>query len=230
MTDRLQGLKAVISARLLILGVLLLIAAALAACGGDGGEDPTPRPERTRADAEPGATERATARPGSTEQAEPTGQGVLGRIGAQPTTETGATDEAGGALSRLGVPGSDDGVSKGPKFTSIATGNDFSCGVRDDGAISCWGSNEYDLSTPPKGEFKEVRASKELFSGAVCGLGTEGTITCWGNVFGEPPSGEFTSFSLGSLHGCGVRTDASVVCWGVNRHGEASPPSGELLL
>ena len=93
------------SAPALLLAALLLMAT-FAACGG--GDDPTPRPERstTQPEAtEPGATTApasgqgtrpptaTTARPQDTEDAEPTRQGVLNRIGSQPTTEP-ATGQA----------------------------------------------------------------------------------------------------------------------------------------
>ena len=83
-----------------MIGLLLILMIPLVACGG--GEDPTPRPERTRADAEPGATERATGPTArATEEAGPTRQGVLGRIGAQPTTEPGTTSEPGATATPI---------------------------------------------------------------------------------------------------------------------------------
>lgn len=78
------------------------------------------------------------------------------------------------------------------KFTSVSAGALYTCGVKEDGSVSCWGSNE-DLegnvigqATPPIGEFTSISA------GALhtCGVKRDGTIACWGlDQFGQstPP-------------------------------------------
>ena len=111
-------------------------------------------------------------------------------------------------------------------FISADAGDEHTCGVRTDGAIECWGSNEYGQAAPPGGNFTSVSA------GAVhtCGVGTDGAVECWGDdgIYDQaaPPGGNFTSVSAGYDHACGVGTDGAVVCWGSNGYGQAAPPGG----
>ena len=127
---------------------------------------------------------------------------------------------------------------------SVSAGLYHTCGVRADGTVACWGSNEdgqgnvVGQATPPEGEFSSVSAG--VFH--TFGVRADGTVACWGsnedgqgNVVGQatPPEGKFSSVSAGGLHTCGVRTDSSVACWGSNEDGEgnvvgqATPPEGE---
>ena len=45
-------------------------------------------------------------------------------------------------------------------FTAISAGYEHTCGVRMDGILDCWGSNEYGQATPPEGTFATVRIGK----------------------------------------------------------------------
>ena len=66
-----------------------------------------------------------------------------------------------------------------------ASGGYHACGLRADGTIVCWGSNNHGQTDAPDGFFSAVSAGN-YFS---CGLRTDGTITCWGslsNVRWEP--------------------------------------------
>ena len=48
-----------------------------------------------------------------------------------------------------------------------------------------------------------------------CGVKKDATIACWGEDWGQamPPTGAFSSISVGNKYACGVKTDGSVVCW-----------------
>ena len=99
------------------------------------------------------------------------------------------------------------------------------CGVRNDGSITCWGTRS---STPVEIDDPSVDA---LASGSdfTCGLRRDTTISCWGaNWFGQSdaPSGSFTSVAAGSWHACAIRTDRTLACWGYNQHGQTDAPSG----
>ena len=68
------------------------------------------------------------------------------------------------------------------EFTSVSAGALHTCGVKRDGSVACWGSNE-DLegnvvgqATPPAGEFASISA------GALhtCGVKRDGSVACWG--------------------------------------------------
>ena len=116
-----------------------------------------------------------------------------------------------------------------------------SCGVRVDGTVTCWGSNEhlvYHDSQPrwiadgkldaPSGRFLSVAVS----SSHSCGVRVDQSAVCWGrNEQGQAnaPSGQFLSVTVSSSRSCGVRVDQSVVCWGFNISGELNAPSGQFL-
>ena len=50
-------------------------------------------------------------------------------------------------------------------------------GVRTDGSVECWGSNEDGEATPPEGEFASVSAGGYH----TCGVRTDGSVECWGD-------------------------------------------------
>ena len=121
-------------------------------------------------------------------------------------------------------------------FASVSAGAIHTCGVKTDGSVECWGSNEdfeggfVGQATPPEGDFVSVSAG--FFH--TCGMRTDGSVVCWGgNDDGEggdfigqatPPEGDFVSVSAGGVHTCGVKADGYAVCWGWNLYGPAMPP------
>ncbi len=121
----------------------------------------------------------------------------------------------------LGMTASVEGVA----FSSIISGGMYSCAIKSDGSVICWGFDGHGQSTPPSGTFTQVSA----YSGHTCGVKNYGNVVCWG-VNSEnqstPPYGSFTQVSAGSNHSCGVKTDGSVTCWGWNYHGQSTPPAG----
>ena len=58
----------------------------------------------------------------------------------------------------------------------MSAGSAHSCGLRSDGWIECWGSNEYAQAAPPTGSFSAVSAG----GWHTCGLRESGAIECWG--------------------------------------------------
>ncbi len=127
-----------------LLLVLLFVMAALAACGG--GEDLTTRPER--ATTQPQATEPSvtTTQPQATQvaQSQPTRQGALNRVGAQPTTEPEATTDASDATPKLA--GYEDAGTEIAEFASVSAGHRHTCRVKQDGSVACCGSNARGLT------------------------------------------------------------------------------------
>ena len=116
-------------------------------------------------------------------------------------------------------------------FASASAGRYYSCGVKTDGSVACWGSNSYGTASPPAGSFVSVSAGYHHS----CGVKTNGSVACWGsNSYGtaSPPAGSFVSVSAGYDHSCGVKTDGSVACWGSNELpagdvvGQSTPPAG----
>ena len=61
-------------------------------------------------------------------------------------------------------------------FRSISAGGLHTCGVRTDGSVLCWGSDEFGQSTPPEGEFQSISAGGRH----TCGIRINGSVRCWG--------------------------------------------------
>ena len=112
------------------------------------------------------------------------------------------------------------------RWTSVSAGAFHTCGVKDDGQVTCWGSNtdadnNYigQANTPP-GKFESVSAGAHH----TCAIREDKSIKCWGdNTYGQlsSPDGAFDSVSAGDFHSCGLRIDRSVTCWGRNKAGDA---------
>ena len=63
-------------------------------------------------------------------------------------------------------------------FTAVAAGKRHSCALNSIGSITCWGSNEFGDSDPPRGDFTAIAASKDHS----CALRSDGGILCWGSI------------------------------------------------
>ena len=110
-------------------------------------------------------------------------------------------------------------------FVSVSAGRGHTCGVRDTGAVECWGWDRDREATPPVGAFTSVSAG----GSHTCGVRDTGAVECWGwngNGQSTPPSGSFFSVSAGGSHTCGVRDTGEVQCWGDHLLGDPTPPSG----
>ena len=64
-----------------------------------------------------------------------------------------------------------------PRFTAVSAGARYSCGLRSDGSVVCWGNNIYGQATPPGGSFTQVSTG----NWHSCGLRSDGSVVCWGN-------------------------------------------------
>ena len=135
------------------------------------------------------------------------------------------------APSQQDGDGGTDAGDKTPAFISVGAGERYTCGVRDDGTVECWGDDRYGQATPPGGTFASVSAGYEH----ACGVRDDGSVECWGSnqrrdglFVGQatPPEGTFLSVSAGHEYTCGVRDDGMVECWGSNEHGRARAPDG----
>ncbi len=116
-------------------------------------------------------------------------------------------------------------IVTGPQYVRISAGHSYSCAIRGDNKVVCWGFNSNGLSTPPSGLFSAVSAGMSH----ACGLRVDQTIACWGldeNGRATPPSGLFSAVSAGAFHTCALRVDQQIVCWGANEAGAATAPSG----
>ncbi len=112
----------------------------------------------------------------------------------------------------------------------------YSCGLREDGSLLCWGNElvyldeddiqlydslKYDdgpLLSPPEGVFVDVGVGRYQ----ACALSITKEVKCWGGLGGggDYTYGEktgqvrrFDSLEVGGWHACGLRSDGTVECW-----------------
>ena len=115
----------------------------------------------------------------------------------------------------------------GAQYTQVSAGENFSCGLRADGSVLCWGSDEYgQLLVPEDERFTAIESG----GSHACGLKSDGITACWGyeTEFAEegpevsrasysppfpPETEQFESISTNGPATCGIRTDGSVACW-----------------
>lgn len=81
------------------------------------------------------------------------------------------------------------------RFTSLAAGSGFTCGLEADGAAHCWGSN-----------------TAGQLGGASVFASTSPV-----RIDGVPP---FTGIAAGHEHACGVTETGDLFCWGANAQGQ----------
>jgi len=134
----------------------------------------------------------------------------------------------------------------------IGSGLGFSCALRRDGTVFCWGANGGgqlgDGSAAASATPVEVVGSTRfarLFvgDGSACGLTATGLAYCWGSnasgklgtgssaAFGlipAPVSGghAFTALSIGLVSTCGIGADLVTYCWGSNANGQLGAAVG----
>ena len=135
----------------------------------------------------------------------------------------------GGAVFSSPVAG--QGTTSTPaRFSAVAASASYSCELRSNGTITCWGDDLGWVVTLPDGR-EEASVSIGEFSAIAtsgfhaCGLRTDGTITCWGsNVSGQmdAPPRQSGAVTAGWEHSCGLRTDATITCWGHDGSGKVT--------
>ena len=108
----------------------------------------------------------------------------------------------------------------------VDAGGVFSCAVKSDAALACWGSNGFGQATPPAGSFSAVGSG----GFHACALRSgDGSVACWGrNVEGQlnAPTGSFTAIAAGANHTCALKGDGSIACWGESADGRLVVPPG----
>ena len=135
---------------------------------------------------------------------------------------------------RVELAGAQDGEPDGgdeqpttdeSRFAAVSAGVGHTCGLRETGAVECWGDNEEGQTDAPAGRFSAVSAGWAYS----CGLRETGAVECWGrNEYGQTdaPTGRFSAISAGWQHTCGLRETGAVECWGRNYDGRADAPAG----
>lgn len=129
---------------------------------------------------------------------------------------------------------------------AIATGDYYTCAVRFNGTVKCWGANDYgqlgyygfNRNTPRQVENLTKVAAIAAGANHTCAVLTSGNVQCWGSnhyyqlgdgsyVYGRllpdlPVSGlsYVTQIAAGAYHNCAVVADGTVWCWGFNSDGQ----------
>jgi len=119
-------------------------------------------------------------------------------------------------------------VLRSERFTSISAGRSHTCGVRETGAVACWGLDDDGQSTPPRGTFSALSAG----DAHTCGIRDAGALECWGlDDVGQstPPGGTFAAVDAGDAHTCGIRDTGDLECWGLDDDGQSTPPVGAFV-
>ena len=92
---------------------------------------------------------------------------------------------------------------KGSAFSRLRPGYQYSCGIRADGGVTCWGRNDHAQLDAPDGQFTAIDAGWDH----VCALSGTDAI-CWGwnaNERATPPPGlALTAIGAGAEHSCGL--------------------------
>lgn len=130
----------------------------------------------------------------------------------------GGSGDDGLVYTGLGRASPPDGV-----FIDVSAGPAATCGVRDSGALECWGDS---FGQTPDGVFTAVSVS--AYSSHGCALSADRSVVCWSDpryAAVNAPEGAFTEVSAGSGHSCGLRAGGEVVCWGVDHDRQVSAPS-----
>ena len=141
------------------------------------------------------------------------------------------------ALGLVGTPEttSDSGeyvaVSAGGAWSAIEDApSRFSCGLRGDGTIRCWGSNDFGQTNTPAGTYSSIAVGGYHS----CAIAADQGVTCWGgNSVGQlsVPGSRFREFKAraitsGRHHSCMLTTEDAVRCWGLIYGEQADPPAG----
>ncbi|MCY3560298.1 MAG: hypothetical protein OXH20_03895 [bacterium] len=107
----------------------------------------------------------------------------------------------------------------------------FSCGLRADGEVDCWGARRpnacysewaecpgWAADPIPPGPFAafDVASGRSELEGTVCAVRPSGEMVCWGEGQSRlrPPDGEFVGVEVGRDAACGLRSGGETECWG----------------
>ena len=120
------------------------------------------------------------------------------------------------------VPLTDVLTDGGPQ---IEAGTSFTCGIRTDARVLCWGDNVAGQRLAPT-DFRAKQVSAAQYH--ACGVAADGTVRCWGARPTDPDyswvdrgqagvpaelSG-VTQVVTGRFFSCALRANGTVACWG----------------
>jgi alpha-tubulin suppressor-like RCC1 family protein len=109
-------------------------------------------------------------------------------------------------------------LSAEERFTALAAGRGFTCGLLATGAVRCVGDARIAAQTPPDAGFVKLAAADRF----ACAMRQDGEVVCWGEGSGiAPPQGlRAASLARGTALMCALTTEGEARCWGVAALGE----------
>ncbi|MDB4882213.1 MAG: hypothetical protein JWL95_979 [Gemmatimonadetes bacterium] len=125
-------------------------------------------------------------------------------------------------------------VAAGTVWNDIDSGGYSSCGIRNDGALLCWGQGSSFATgvTPTAMDNARDWGRVRVDTTHACALKTNGALYCWGsNGYGQLGDGtrasrtalqqvgvdrDWVDVALGQYFTCAAKKDGSVWCWGKN--------------
>lgn len=135
-----------------------------------------------------------------------------------------AATESIGASAPDGGPDSDAGPAPVATGVKLCVGGNHGCGLRANGELACWGSdNQGQRSLPTDRTYREVACG----DAHTCTIDTHGALSCAGrNADGQRASapGPFTQVTAGDAHTCVLDHAGRPTCFGRDADGQASPP------
>lgn len=126
----------------------------------------------------------------------------------------------------------------GPSVDLHEGTGEYSCAVRSDGSVACWGAdaggeigngaNQERVPSPT--EVAGASGARSLALGGVRGYALlgDGTVVAWGSTLSAsatraaPLAGvaNVVGLAAGAFHGCALLADGTVQCWGLNDYGQ----------
>jgi alpha-tubulin suppressor-like RCC1 family protein len=127
--------------------------------------------------------------------------------------------------------------------TTVAAGAWFTCGLKTDGTVMCWGENDHgelgygSTYSPTNGVAHQVtlpasRSAVDISANGyhACALLDDANVFCWGNAdhgaTGPTPGAivplpaPSTSVAAGGFHSCAAQVNGQVRCWGYGSDGQ----------
>jgi alpha-tubulin suppressor-like RCC1 family protein len=62
-------------------------------------------------------------------------------------------------------------------FLELAVGESFTCGIKSDRTITCWGISYLGKTAPPAGTYSASTGGSDF----ACGIAVDGSTICWGS-------------------------------------------------
>ncbi len=137
----------------------------------------------------------------------------------------------------------------GGRATDVRVGGEFSCALRSDGVVRCWGRNRHgqlgngttqDAHTPVTVALPAGARTIGLGEQHACAVLIDGDLYCWGaNPYGQVGDGtdqerhqpvqidlpaKAMDVRAGDFHTCALLENGQVWCWGSNGQGQLGAP------